>query len=192
MTYFADLSPCTYGGDPLRLDPGRPRVVPPPRAVGWLDADHPFPRGPVDPVFRTKLGELFEDPWEWGHFRGFHTCEICERDLHNRSYTEVSHSAPARGLKNLLVPGIHVQYFTPELILHYIDAHQYDPPVEFQSAIKACPPTRSEEYFRALFASAGRAYARQFARVLDEIVVPPEERWAAAARRALAAIDTSG
>jgi hypothetical protein len=184
VAYFADLSPCTYGGDPLHLDPYRPRIVPPPVAVGWLDENHEFARGPVDPTVRAKLGELFANPWEWGSFRGFHGCGLCERDWDEKADPEGR--GIAKGVKNLLVPGKGVQYFTPHLILHYIEHHAYQPPAEFCDAVVACPLTVTDEYFSALFASAGPRYVREFARVLAGRDSLPENRWNAARLHALA------
>ena len=40
MTWFADLSPCTYFGEPVA---GKLR------AIGWLSYDHRFAVGPVAP-----------------------------------------------------------------------------------------------------------------------------------------------
>ena len=33
---------------------------------------------------------------------------------------------------------------------HYIDAHEFQPPPEFQRAVMSCPPMRSMEYFKAI------------------------------------------
>jgi hypothetical protein len=48
------------------------------------------------------------------------------------------------------VPGDGAIYCCPELITHYINAHEYAPPAAFAAAVIACPDTRSMEYKRLL------------------------------------------
>jgi hypothetical protein len=55
MTWFADLSECTYFGEELAQHL---------RAVGWLERGKPFPKAPVDETVLTKLSKLLEAPWE--------------------------------------------------------------------------------------------------------------------------------
>jgi len=47
------------------------------------------------------------------------------------------------------------------MIVHYIQVHHYQPPLEFQQAVLACPPTRSEAYFDALEAGSLIAFWEQ-------------------------------
>lgn len=106
--------------------------------VGWLARDRPYARGSVDPGVYSKLESLLVDPWQPALSAGFHGCELC-------LYT------PEKvGSRNLYVPGSSRAFVTPELILHYMNAHGYRPPDEFLEAVVACPPMRSQEYRRAL------------------------------------------
>lgn len=41
-------------------------------------------------------------------------------------------------------------YVAPELILHYIERHQYLPPDDFCRAVLACPPCSSPAYLSAV------------------------------------------
>ena len=41
-------------------------------------------------------------------------------------------------------------YVAPQLIVHYIDAHDYRPPGVFCAAVEACPPLGSAAYFAKL------------------------------------------
>ncbi|AMV29564.1 hypothetical protein VT84_34535 [Gemmata sp. SH-PL17] len=54
------------------------------------------------------------------------------------------------GVSNLWLPGDGFLFVAPSLILHYMDAHEYSPPDEFQEAVRACPPMRSMAYLKAL------------------------------------------
>jgi hypothetical protein len=63
------------------------------------------------------------------------------------------HSTAARCL---FIPGNGRIYVCPELIVHYMNAHGYAPPAEFCDAVLACPPMRSQQYFKELLANGGR------------------------------------
>lgn len=134
MTWFADLSPNHYFG---------PDAAPYLTSVGWLARDKEYNRGPVDSAVYQKLKALLDDSWPNLRFRGFHQCELC------RPHDE------ARCNNNLFVPDGHRIFVCPAMILHYMDAHEYNPPDEFRSAVLACPHTRSTDYRRLLLASGG-------------------------------------
>lgn len=107
-------------------------------AVGWLDRDHPYPRGPVTEAVYHRLRELLRNPWQPFVCAGSHGCELCRFE------------PEARGAANLFVPGDGVIYCCPGLITHYVNAHDYAPPAAFTAAVLACPDTRSMEYKRLL------------------------------------------
>jgi hypothetical protein len=143
MTWFADLSECTYFGRACA------RHL---RAVGWLERGKPFPRGMpflgalANRDVLRKLSKLLENPWQLVPLRGWHTCDFCF--LPRRG---------TRSISNLFVPGQGTIYVCPELILHYIRRHGYVPPAEFTRAVLECPPMRSDAYFDALTAQGGQA-----------------------------------
>jgi len=64
-----------------------------------------------------------------------------------------------RGVYNLFVPGRGCVYVAPELILHYIVAHEYFPPKVFQAAVLSCPKMRSIAYFKAILKNGPRGLA---------------------------------
>lgn len=134
--WFADLSPCTYF--PIDI---------PMTAIGWLESGQAFPTGPIDLAVYLKLTTLLQNPWQFAICGGYHKCDLCQFE------------AEARGSKSLIVPSSQVLYATPELITHYINAHQYRPPEVFCEAVLACPPMRSLEYYRALRRAGGPALA---------------------------------
>ncbi len=55
---------------------------------------------------------------------------------------------------------VAILYVAPSLILHYIDAHGYAPPDQFQRAVMECPPMKSMPYLRALLANGGRGIVK--------------------------------
>jgi hypothetical protein len=69
-----------------------------------------------------------------------HRCDLCLGELSERKV----------GVNNLFIPGDGFLYVSPELILHYINDHQYSPPVEFCEAVLACPPMNSRAYLNVV------------------------------------------
>ena len=137
MTYLAELSPCWY----LDHEDEKFGLV----SVGWLSREHTFARGPVPLEFRERLAALMDKAYSIVDFLGSHLCEFCapvHAHPHDLSYPH--------GCTNLIVPGLGVIYACPELIIHYIDAHGYQPPDAFVTAVLQCPPISSEMYFRRL------------------------------------------
>src|ERR1051326_4486028 len=115
--WFEDLSPCSYFG---KLSEQWLR------AVGWLERGHEFRTGQVRVSVLEKLEALWRAPFAPCVFMGIHRCGLCQV------------GGPA-GVANLWVPGNEFLYVCPELILHYIRAHEYLPPDEFCEAVLNCP-----------------------------------------------------
>jgi hypothetical protein len=44
------------------------------------------------------------------------------------------------------LPARGVIFVAPSLILHYVEAHQYNPPTEYVDALMACPRQLSDEW----------------------------------------------
>jgi hypothetical protein len=123
VTYYPDLSPYEYL-------PGQPEMI----NIGWLAAGHAFEVGPVPAVVLKQLLVLADD--QANVTRGIHRCDFCDVD------DMVSMEAPVEGgLVHLGMGELHVRsaegltYSAPSLIVHYISAHGYQPPSEFQQAI---------------------------------------------------------
>ena len=140
MAWFEDSSPCKYFGAEL---------TPCLRAVGWLENGKPFTSGPQDRRVYDKLKELrkgfLQARWRWyllNSFFGYHGCSLC-------------FGRGAEGVNNLFIPGPGFIFVAPELILHYMDAHAYQPPPEFCQAVLACPPVPSAAYLEAVSANGG-------------------------------------
>jgi len=142
MTHFADLAPCWYFNRDFQHGL---------KAVGWLHQDHPYVRGPASDEFVVALQILLRSAWQYCGFLGIHQCEFCRISRGPQIVrcwdTGIDIGV---GLSNLFVPGDGFLYVAPSMIIHYIDAHEYAPPDEFQAAVLRCPPMRSAEYFERL------------------------------------------
>ena len=117
-------------------------------AVGWLERGHQYPVGQVSAEVFAKLRALLVDPWQPAAAAGAHQCDLC------------LHEPEKAGTRNLFVPGEQRIYVAPELILHYVNAHWYQPANEFCDAVLRCPPMKSTEYRRAISAAAGPGLLR--------------------------------
>jgi len=139
MATFHDLDPLPYFGEEL---------VDSLRAVGWLGRELLFKKGPISVDAYERLRELLKDPFQPFVAAGVHTCDLCQFE------------GEARGNANLFVPADGLLLVCPELIVHYINAHEYRPPGKFCDAVMACPDTRSSEYKRLFLANGGRKLMR--------------------------------
>jgi hypothetical protein len=131
MTFYPDLGNETQAAAGVVI-----------RAVGWLHADHPYPRGDVPAAFVDRL-QQFADHWAESTqtlglpmFLGWHDCELC--------------SGGPRGSGNFGVPAGDVLFVAPELIVHYVQAHGYAPPRAFIDAVMASPLPGTQEYQAAV------------------------------------------
>jgi hypothetical protein len=136
--HYADLSPYTYtrgqpGDSAVNVGLGwLPAEQPDDSAVnvGWLSPDHEFTKGSVPDEFITALRQLVRAPknqcWGW------HECEFCPPSP-RRPRASVG---PTCGNGEMWVLGGSGRTLVaPVLILHYVEAHQYQPPAEF---LRAC------------------------------------------------------
>ena len=138
MTYFTDLSRCTYFGDDIADS-----LV----SVGWLSGTNEFARGNTPAEAYSKLTELFLDPWQPKVTCGTQHCELCQFDLPSGNVT-------------LFVPDGSRIFVCPELMMHDMANHDYQSPLVCLDAVLNCPPTRSMEYKRLLLDSGGRSLIR--------------------------------
>lgn len=110
-------------------------------------------RGEVGEAFVRKLAELLVNPWQPAVAAGRHSCGFCRLTGGPASFRfgNLANSSEVRlGVSNLWLPADAFLFVAPSLILHYMDAHGYAPPDEFQAAVMACPPMRSMDYLKAL------------------------------------------
>jgi hypothetical protein len=121
------------------------------RAVGWLARSVTYPRGASGADFVVRVEE-YARHWSestealgWPCAAGFHTCELCD----------AFHAAG-----NFGVPGRGVLYVCPEMIAHYVVAHEYLPPPEFVEALVAAPLPGTPAYALAVARFAQRVRNR--------------------------------
>jgi hypothetical protein len=137
MTYVQDLHRCDDLGGTEAL------------GVGWLDVEHEFPVGPVGRDSFVALVRHLSNAWQPFVSAGRHACPFCRFSGGPSRLTIAGHTTEL-GASLLLVPAPSALYVAPSLIAHYIDAHGYQPPVEFMSAVAALPEMRSMAYLREL------------------------------------------
>jgi hypothetical protein len=141
VTYIPDLASYDYFGfaEEDRL-----------RSIGWLDSAHPFTTAPIDEDLLFRLFVLAEDAWQPLRFCGYHGCGLCSEPQPFGTQVAFKGRRLTVGTDNLFIPGRSVVYAAPSLILHYILAHQYQPPTEFVDAVRTCPGMFTPEYIDAV------------------------------------------
>jgi len=120
-------------------------------AVGWLEKNHEFTQGLVDPHVLEKLKSLrqeFAAAFPAILYRGLHSCSLCAATDSRSTVLRESHI-------NLFVPTRGFVYTAPGRIDHYIEAHGYAPPESFSQAVLDCPSPSSADY-RARIAASNR------------------------------------
>jgi hypothetical protein len=133
------------------------RMVP----VGWLNPSEDFDRGEVSHEFVAALFRLLLNPWQPGIAMGFHSCPFCRFSGGPSSFSMLeSNDSVTLGRDNVYVPADGRVFVAPSLVIHYIDAHQYRPPDDFQAAVLNCPEMRSMAYLKALRANAPESLTR--------------------------------
>ena len=105
-SYYQDLSPHTYTSYPKGC-----------LNIGWLDGKSNYSKGHVSQEFIEKIKSI---KMRIMHM-GTHECEICN----NKSGNGVSYIS---GEDNKI-------YAFPQMIVHYIEDHNYKPPQEFIDAV---------------------------------------------------------
>ncbi|HXF13217.1 MAG TPA: hypothetical protein VN517_08680 [Terriglobales bacterium] len=125
MAYIPDLEPYTYHPD-QRKQPD-PKLL----AIGWLDPSVPYRKGTVEQEVVKALVELKRRPVNLT--RGFHMCPYCKYDAPVNPFVYPNR----RGNGEIRVSGESgIVYASPVLICHYIEEHEYLPPMQFLAAVR--------------------------------------------------------
>lgn len=108
---------------------GLPGVLP----VGWLSIAHDYQKGPVARPLLDKLTYLavFKSI---NFMRGAHRCELCDD---GEPVAEKDGAVRSLGSAEVWLPGDNVLYAAPNLIVHYISVHRYQPPQSYLDAVDA-------------------------------------------------------
>ena len=98
-------------------------------AVGWLDQenDYPLATTKISTVITEKLRILDRCGYDAVVMRGFTPCPICSECYDKNGLL--------LGNAELWIPFEGKIYAAPDLILHYIEDHNYSPPAEYLNAI---------------------------------------------------------
>lgn len=94
-------------------------------AVGYLDITEEYRKGIVSQNFINKLRQIWDTGLLLGSM-GHHTCEFCGK-------ATGSSEKVLRDEKN------RIEYMFPEMIFHYIEKHDYQPPEEFVLFVLTSP-----------------------------------------------------
>lgn len=143
MSHYPDLSPCQYFRNEERV------LI----AVGWLEKGYDYEVGDVSEEVLERLSELLVSaPKRLSSYVRFgsHSCSLCPNG--DASIQEVFGRRIRLGTHELFIPASGRKvYASPSTIIHYIIAHGYKPPPEFQQAVLQCPPVRSLRYYSQLW-----------------------------------------
>lgn len=125
MSYYEDLTPYEF------LPGDRPALN-----VGWLDSVHQYTTGDVAEPLREILRRLAVTA-PTNQTRGFHHCELCDLRVSETPTVEWSGKSRHLGSAEIWVAleGGPV-YACPDLIVHYVEVHNYCPPAEFLAALE--------------------------------------------------------
>ncbi|MDE7252660.1 MAG: hypothetical protein K2O32_06940 [Acetatifactor sp.] len=138
--YFKDLTKYEYHGD---LEDSL--------NIGWLENGHLFNQGSVSEKFMDKLWGYLRYPVRI--FRGFHTCDLCEKPNTGVPVVEYKGQKRKVGYYEMRVWGKDGNvYAAPSLIFHYILQHGYQPPQEFIDAVMDSENPDSDEYYQKVLA----------------------------------------
>jgi hypothetical protein len=128
-------------------------------AIGWLEQGRPFSTGKVSKKFFTALCDLLQKHWSVPvAFAGVHFCSLCQFTGGKSSYEWSGVRFSGASCRELFVPRNGLVYVAPENIAHYVDAHRYAPPRDFQEAVLKCPEIGSKTYIDQLLATPVRIW----------------------------------
>lgn len=131
MTYFPDLSryqflPETVRDGVIALN------------VGWLDENHDVPTGKARETFVANLFWLCKE-YPVARTRGYHPCVFC-RQLGVQEYPSTAsyegESIPLGSAEVRVVADDGTWLVAPDLVLHYVQCHEYRPPEAFVAAVE--------------------------------------------------------
>ena len=130
VSYYADLG--------TECDIARGPQI---RAVGWLSDRNQYETGSLPSQLVERLRSYVSRCPEsieelcWPVAAGPHTCELCG-----------SFGASL----NFGLPSERVLFVCPEMILHYVEVHEYRPPEPFLRALEKAPLPGTPEYASAV------------------------------------------
>lgn len=119
------------------------------RAIGWLENGHTFSTSSKTAwLWRVMTRWRFQfafraharSAWQPVCFMGVHMCDLCPPNQWEKF----------AGSSNVWIPTTDCVFVAPELVAHYVSAHDYQPPPAFVAAVLTCPPQSSPAFFDLL------------------------------------------
>lgn len=158
--YIPDLQPCRVIVGALRLNN--------PLAVGWLNPDNDYPQGSVDGNVIAYLTSLCSSSRT---FSATHkTCVLCDNPP-SLLVVDFKDKTVTLGQGTILVFSRQGRvYQAPDMIVHYISVHGYQPPHEFIDAVLTSPPAESNQAYEEM-----RTFMNAFLEGFDRIILAGEE-----------------
>ncbi|MDJ0756123.1 MAG: hypothetical protein QNJ45_21520 [Ardenticatenaceae bacterium] len=114
-----------------------------PLAVGWLHRRKSFAKKKSDPRFVARLSQFCRPD---NHAFPFRPPLRCALENHAVDPLQIDGEHFAVGGGEIRVIGHEEIFAAPDLILHYVVVHQYQPPPEFVSAVMHGPAPDSAEF----------------------------------------------
>jgi len=133
------MTPCTYFGR------WQDRLV----AVGWLIPGREYQKGDVKEEFFSALVTMLKKPWQPFVAAGHEPCRFC-RFSNGPTKFRYMDAEISIGSTNLFVPDSGRVFVAPSMIAHYIDSHEYQPPLEFQAAVLRSRNLTLVEYLKKM------------------------------------------
>lgn len=92
--------------------------------IGWLEFGHHFEKGEVskEVLDRLKRKEITR------RLRGFQECSLCTDGDFKKALGENKRFIIPTGCGEIITKGNYITYSSPELLIHYIEKHEYKPP----------------------------------------------------------------
>lgn len=149
MSYYEDLTPYNYHHySEKELN------------VGWLDKDFPFEKGELPAGFLERLKKFAEH--NVFQTKGFQFCHFCKEQVVDGKIKCATSSSELR-----VIGKDGVVYASPQMIVHYIEEHNYLPPQQFIYAVMNGPLPGTEEY-DSVFKRLPESWERRRPDVNDE------------------------
>lgn len=128
MTYYKDLSNYTYHSDGIGEN-----VL----NIGWLEKGREFNLEKNSATSLKLVNQLWKT-WEnrCVRTRGFHECEFCDGQASPLKLRAPNGNICSIGSAEFRVLGRDgVVYAAPDMLLHYILEHNYQPPQDFVDSV---------------------------------------------------------
>ncbi len=114
--------------------------------IGWLDRNVPFPTGASREGTCQRL--IDHVPFRMNSSRGGHGCTLCARGQRITEFATFGISMCTAEIWVASSKGI--VFACPDLIIHYVNTHHYQPPKDFMKALFDGPTPGSDEWSKII------------------------------------------